>query len=386
VSDLASALLAASPWIAAVLFAAWRSRDSRSLDEWPAAPPNDAPRVSVIIPARNEARNIARCVTSILRARYPALEVIVVDDHSSDDTGDIARRIAAADDRVTVIQPPPLPADWFGKQWACWAGAAAAAGSILLFTDADTEHGVDLVARGVNCMHDTRAELLSIVGSQELGSFWERLVQPQVFAVMAFRYGGTEHVNRSRRVSDKIANGQCIFMQRALYDAIGGHEAVKGRVAEDLALAQLAFTRGARTRLAFGKGQLATRMYTSLGEIVQGWRKNLFVAGQATVPLGRIGQGLYPFLFPLPPLFTVAPVIMLALGLAGVGPEWLTLGGAIAVGVALLWWLVVYREMEAPLGYAFLFPVGALVLLAILLQSVTRGARVSWKGRDYLAR
>src|SRR5439155_11996745 len=100
-------------------------------------PPDDAPLVSMVIPARNEARHIGPCVESALASAYPRLEVIVVDDHSTDDTGAIAASMAARDPRVRVVVPPPLPSDWFGKQWACAAGAATARGAIIGFLDAD---------------------------------------------------------------------------------------------------------------------------------------------------------------------------------------------------------------------------------------------------------
>src|SRR4029079_10662510 len=118
-------------------------------------------------------------------------------------------------------------------------GARIASGPILCFIDADTVLSPDLISRAVRYMDATDAEMLSIVCGQELGSFWERVVQPQVFSALGVRYGGTEVVNRSRRAEDKIANGQCIFIRRATYDAIGGHAAVRDKVAEDLALAQL---------------------------------------------------------------------------------------------------------------------------------------------------
>src|SRR6185437_14783611 len=119
-----------------------------------------APLVSVIIPARNEARNIERCVRSVLASTYPSLEVIVVDDHSTDATGSIARAMAAHDSRLVVIDAPDLPAGWFGKQWACATGARAARGQLLVFTDADTRHAPDLLSRAVNALRDRDASLL----------------------------------------------------------------------------------------------------------------------------------------------------------------------------------------------------------------------------------
>jgi chlorobactene glucosyltransferase len=234
ISDLAPAL----PWIAFPIFAVWRVGRRTTLDRFPEAAPADGPLVSVIIPARNERRNVERCLRSVLAARYPALEVFLVDDHSEDGTGAIARSIAASDARLRVLESPPLPAGWFGKQWACATGAGAARGDVLLFADADTEQAPDLIARAVSAKRALGADLLSVAGRQELGSFWERLLQPQIFSILLVRFGGTEGVNRARRPEDVIANGQCFLVRRASYDAVGGHAAVRDKVAEDLMLAQ----------------------------------------------------------------------------------------------------------------------------------------------------
>ena len=140
-------VLAALPWLALPLVVLWGLRNRASLGEYSASPPSDAALVSVVVPSRNEGRNIEPCVRSILAASWPNIEVIVVDDHSTDGTGDIARRIGRDDPRVKVISNPDLPDGWIGKQWACQNGQLAALGSFLLFTDADTRHGRELLTR-----------------------------------------------------------------------------------------------------------------------------------------------------------------------------------------------------------------------------------------------
>jgi chlorobactene glucosyltransferase len=383
-NTFALALLVSAPWIIAPAITMWRVRRSRDLGDLPAEPPSDAPLVSIIVPARDERRNIEACVRSALTAAYPALEVVVVDDRSSDGTGDIARTMASADARVRVIDNPDLPAEWFGKPWACENGARAARGEILFFTDADVRHGTGLVARAVRAMRDEGWDMVSVAGRQELGSFWERVVQPQVFWMLAMRYGGTESVNRSRRAEDKIANGQCIVVTRQAYDAVGGHVAVRDQVAEDMALAQRMFAAGRRTALFVGRAELTTRMYTTLPEIMAGWRKNMFAGGREAMPWGRAGQIVLPALLLLGPLMTLAPVLVLAAALLLPAPAWLVAGSAIALAAQLVTWAVVYRWMEAPIGYALLFPLGAAVVGLVALQAIARGADVEWKGRRYV--
>ncbi len=375
-------IAASAPWILTPIVASLRMARSTSLDEESAAAPANGPSVTVIVPARNEQRNIAACVRSILASTYTGFHVIVVDDHSTDDTGPIARAMEMADARLTVIESPDLPTDWFGKQWACQTGANAATGEILVFMDADARASNDLVTRSVNGMLRTRADFYSVLGDQEMVTFWERLVQMQVFTALMTRFGGTEIVNQAKKASAKIANGQYLMVHRATYDEFGGHALVRGYVAEDLMLAQRYFELGKRTVLVMGRKQLSTRMYTSLAELVGGWRKNLFAGGRHSMPLGRRASVLAPLLLPLPFVMQLAPPLVLGIALLFRLPA-AQLWGLITTGATLATWLLYYRVARQPVAYALLFPLGAAVALYISVSAVIRGSRVEWKGREY---
>lgn len=383
-NDLALAGLVASPWILAPLATIWRVRQSRELSEENVAGSIGGPLVSVIVPARDERRNIESCVRSVLAGHYPNIELVVVDDRSTDGTADVVRAVAREDHRLTLIENPPLPDGWFGKPWACLTGARAARGNILCFTDADARHGTDLVTRTMSAMRERGLDMMSVAGHQELGSFWERIIQPHVFWMLAMRYGGTDAVNRSRRPEDKIANGQCIFVRRDAYESIGGHGAVRDQVAEDVALAQRLFLAGKRTELILGSGELTTRMYTSLGEIVAGWRKNVFAGGREAMPWGRFGQMIFPALLLLPSVLTVLPLVTLIAWLLVGGPQWLLFATILALAAQVGTWAAVYHWMRAPVGYALLFPLGAAAFALIAAQAIARGSRVEWKGRAYV--
>jgi|tagenome__1003787_1003787.scaffolds.fasta_scaffold20982163_2 chlorobactene glucosyltransferase len=384
--SFAWALVAAAPWVVLPPLAMLRVRRSRSLDHESGIAPPAAPQVSVIVPARNEARNIGRCVRSILATRYPSLQLIVVDDHSDDDTATLARDAAGRDERLQVISNPPLPNGWFGKQWACATGVSVAHGDLLLFTDADTEHAPDLLPRAVNALLADDVGLLTVAGHQETHSFWERLLQPQVFWMLLVRYGGTESVSRARRAEDVIANGQFLLARRTAYDAVGGHASVRDKVAEDLALAQRFHRAGLGVRLVRGEEQLSTHMYASLSELIAGWGKNIFAGGIHAMPGGGIGRVLFPFVLPLLPLMTLAPVIVLLLALAGLlGNGWL-LWSAVSSAANVVWWALIYRGFRQRIWYSLLAPLGAAMLLYIIGRAVGRGRRVGWKGREYLAR
>jgi chlorobactene glucosyltransferase len=265
-------------------------------------------------------------------------------------------------------------------------GAKVARGSVLQFTDADTVHAPDLVTRSMNAMRRTRAQLFSVAGRQELGGFWEKVIQPQIFTILAMRYGGTESITKATNVRDKIANGQCFFVTHDSYNAIGGHASVRACVAEDMKLAQHFFAARKRVVLMLGVDQLSTRMYGSLGEIIRGWQKNVFAGGLDSVPFGKVGKTIFPLFLLMPPLMELLPPLALALVAAG-----LTAGGtllvwaAISASVTLLWWILAYVTIRDNPLYALAYPLGALVLLYIFLTAVIRGRRVTWKGRTYIS-
>ncbi|WKW13231.1 glycosyltransferase [Pseudogemmatithrix spongiicola] len=385
----------ADHWLAATLGALWvtllvtvvlRFLDSKRLSAYTPVSRGDAPPLSVVIPARNESRNIEACVRSVLTSDYPRLEVIVVDDHSTDGTGEIARRLAAEDTRLRVVAAPDLPAGWFGKQWACHTGARAASGTLLCFTDADTRHAPRLLSLSVGAMRQRGADLFTVAGHQQALTFWEKVIQPFVFSILLSRYGGLEAMSRSSKPLDKIANGQFILMSRGAYDAIGGHDAVKDHVAEDLRLAQLATARGLQAHMLLARDELQTRMYTSLAEIRRGWGKNVYAAGRDTMPLNAVTGRIFPWIFPLPALMPVLPLLCLTLGLAGVWGPGALVFGAIAAPATLLFYAGVYGFSRLNPLWALLYPLAAVTFSWICAEAAWRGSKVEWKGRGYVSR
>lgn len=342
-----------------------------------------APLVSVVVPARNEAANIARCLASVVRSAHPRFEVIVVDDRSDDDTAARAASVAAGGaERLEIVTGEPLPEGWLGKPWACAQGARRARGDLLLFTDADTVHAPDLLPRALAGQVEDGAELLTVVGRQLMETFWERLVQPQVFLTMALRFYDIEDSIRRGRWRDGIANGQFMLFRRESYEALGGHGAVRDEVVEDLAFAQLVLRKGRRLSVRMGEDVLATRMYRSLGHLVRGWTKNIVMGGLQSLP-----PALRRFMAPVSlaagvGLWLVPPAVLLAalLGVAGAAAG--TWAGA-TVGISVALWAAVSHRMGAPAQYGLLYPLGALVGAYIFVRSWSRGRDVEWKGRRY---
>jgi chlorobactene glucosyltransferase len=379
-------IFASLPWLLGPLLMIWRARGSPSLADESSDPPPSPALVSVIVPARNEAHNIERCVRSILGTSWPALEVIVVDDRSEDGTGAIVRAIAAADARLRVVDGVPVPEGWFGKQWACAQGMRLASGSTLIFTDADTAHAPDLIPRTMHAMRARSLNFLTIAGFQELDSFWERAVMPQIIYMLATRFGGAGEANRSRRPRDKIANGQYLCFARPAYEAIGGHESVRAKAAEDLALAQLVEARGFRGELAMGLDQLSTRMYTSLAAVVNGWTKNIVTGGIDMLPPGMAPRLLLPVLLLIVPLMNLAPVATLIASVFVPLAPTVVVWARVCTVLLAIWWGFIYSRIFrlSPL-YALALPLGALVVLFIIARATARGRRVEWKGRQYQA-
>lgn len=387
IADYATPLLFALPWCLVPFLLRHRLRTSPQLTDEPADAPTSAPRVSIVLPARNEAVNIAACVRSICASTWPDLELIVVNDHSTDGTGDLARAAANGDPRVRVIDAPDLPAGWFGKQWACHSGAHVATGSLLLFTDADTRHAPDLVTRMVRLRARRGAELLSVAGRQEMETVWERAVQPSVFVMLLARYGGAKQLEQATSAHAVVANGQCFMLSRAAYDALGGHAAVRAYVAEDVMMAQAVHAHGGRVSIGFGVAQLRTRMYEGLGPLIRGWRKNLYAGGRHAVGGGALGRLLYPFVLLSFPLWVAGPVVALLVAapvvlLGGDGTSWLA-WSLVASAATFAAFVIANRANGDSAWRAMLAPLGGVVLLAICLQAIVRGDRVEWKGRAY---
>jgi chlorobactene glucosyltransferase len=372
-------LLLALPWLAP--FAAIpRLADTRpNLSDVPAI---DGPPVSVIIPARNEARTIETVVRSVLASTYRQLELLVVDDRSTDDTALLVGGLAARDTRVRLIHGEPLPDGWYGKPWACAQGARAAAGAILLFTDADTRHEPELIGRAVGALEAEWVDLVTVSPHQRCVTFWERVIMPQIWLLLGLRYH-PKTVNRAQRERDVIANGQFILTPRAVYEAVGTHAAVRHEVAEDLALAQAYLRQGRRLHFAFAERFMETRMYEDLPSLVEGWSKNIYLGGRRSFPEEPWLRALVPLMLVAALAFwLVPPVALLGATIAGAGR--IVAPAILATGLSVLFWMLMAYGMRIPVGYGALYPLGALMAMFIALRSTWRGGRrVEWRGRVY---
>ena len=251
---------------------------------------NSVPKVSVVIPARNEEANIERCLRSLVVQKGVPFEILIVNDASTDRTRTIAESftrvrqcpfIAMNQDLVDVHvidAPDPLPARWTGKANALVAaenatGEAAIHGEWILFTDADTEHLEGSLAGAVAEAEDHNADLLSYSPEQLLTGIRQQLLMPVIFGELAFQYS-------PRRVSDPAmpdaaANGQYLLVRTRTHRELGGFASVATELLEDVALARRYKSSGKRILFRLGRGLVRTRMYSSWDDLRLGWTKNL---------------------------------------------------------------------------------------------------------------
>ncbi|MEI7645168.1 MAG: glycosyltransferase family 2 protein [Chloroflexales bacterium] len=364
------------------------ARDAHRLSRVPhlvaADHPLNPPLISILIPARNEERSIGRCVRAALAQTYPQIEVIVVNDGSTDRTSAILADIA--DPRLRVRSGRPLPPGWVGKCNACQQLSDAASGAWLLFLDADTVAEPSLAAALLDSASARRLDLLTVFPFLELGTFWERVVLPPFLALIMALFPIEEMDRPNMRPDQVLANGQCIFVRREAYVHAGGHAAVRGEVLEDVRLAQTICAAGHRVGFAEGMAHLRVRMYTSGREVAEGLMKHA-AAGY------RSGGGRSMWAMSGLILTTFGPLWIIAVGLAGLmlGAQdvaWAALaGGGLSLLVALALRSVLYRRLyRQPMVYGLLWPFGLLCYMLIAgagMWRVRSGRGVTWKGRTY---
>ena len=329
-----------------------------------------------------ESGTIATVLESILGSTYHPFEILVVDDRSTDSTATIVERFSA-DSRVRLVRGAELPDGWYGKPWACLQGYRESRGELVLFTDADTRHGSALLEHAVGALLRERADMVTVSPRQRCVTFWERIVMPQIWFLLALRYT-PRSVNRARRARDVIANGQFILTTREAYEAAGTHRAVRHEVAEDLALAQRYVAEGLKLHFAFAERLMETRMYQSLPQIVEGWSKNIYLGGRRSFPGEPLLQALVPVMLALALGFWLAPPALLLLAALGAEFGWLVRPALAATGLSVMFWMLMSYGMRIPVGYGLLYPLGALMTLYIAARSTWRGERrVEWRGRVY---
>jgi chlorobactene glucosyltransferase len=342
-------------------------------------------RVSVIIPARNEEANIARAVRSVA-SQAGIREIIAVNDGSTDRTGEILEELRQEISALRVIRIDELPEGWTGKSHAAATGARAALGEWLLFTDADTEHRAGSLAALLERAERERADLLSISPGQRVLTWWEKSVIPLVYVHLERRY-------RFEEVSDPnsplaAANGQYLLVRREAYQRVGGHEAVRAEILEDVELARRVKQSGGRLVFIPGARWAETRMYQTFRDLWQGWTKNLYLLyGRRIATIFRTLAEVLLFDLALPLAFC-ALCVMIVVGQGSAG--WALAGVVVFMAVLARQWS--YSSALERLGFDprlanYMFPGAGLFCLVLVNSALAHRwkRRVQWKGREYRA-
>ena len=324
------------------------------------------PTVSVIIPARNEEACLADCLQSLVAQSGVAFEIIVVDDRSTDRTREIAQSFP--EEKVRVVETPPLPAGWTGKNNAVTTGARQAPGEWLLFTDADTVHLPGSLAGAMAEAQENHADLLSYSPEQIAVTFWEMATLPVVFAELARQYPPSVVSDPTSPIA--AANGQFILIRRDAYEAVGGHAAIAADILEDVVLARAVKRSGRKIRFRFAPDAVRTRMYRNYRELRDGWTKNLALLFPQP---GRLAAKILAF--------WAIPWVALSMAYASHGWWWVGI-----YVVTFLYLAIRIKRANSTLGGDLLAAAFGMPMFAYLLLRSKRAhatGSVTWKGRTY---
>lgn len=337
---------------------------------------DQTPSVTVLIPARNEEANIRLCVTSLLTQNYPSLQVVVLDDNSTDNTGAILLELKVSHINLEVIQGKPLPNGWTGKNWACHQLAQIATSELVLFVDADTTFEPDAISHAVAALLKERADFVTVLPRQIVATWGEKLVVPimnwSIFSIIPYAIA-----HRVRTQKLVMAVGQFMLFRLHTYHEIGGHEAIRGEFLDDLPLAKRIKKQGFRWRLFNGSKLITCRMYHNFREVSDGLARSLFtVFGKNTLA--------YLWIWICLGITFLEPLIFIILHLFGLPIEILTLNASIVMLIiSLILWGIVYLRFRYPFYLTFFFPLTIILSFYIAMRSliITKTGRMTWKGR-----
>jgi chlorobactene glucosyltransferase len=335
--------------------------------------------VSVVVPARDEAGGIEASVRSHLSQDYPELEVVVVDDRSSDGTAEILSRLAAEDSRLAIVAGVEPPEGWLGKPHALFQGARRATGELLLFADADVRYAPSAISESVAMLEREGLDLLALFPRLEMAGFWENVLMP--YLAVSYFFGPAFWVNSDAQRRFAAGGGAGMLVRASAYRAAGGHEALRASVIDDIGLAIRVRRAGGRCRMAMADEKVRVRMYRGFREVFDGFTKNMAYVFEGGLGVFLAISTFFTFLaWSLP----AAVLAAAALG-AAVPPRDVRLAA-----VAFLLTVVARAAMGAylkyPLWTSVTQPLTAGVWAAITARSLAwrfLHRRVRWRGRTY---
>ncbi len=341
----------------------------------------DTPKVSIILPARNEENYIVTCLDSLIRQDYQNYEIIAIDDSSEDNTGKIIKKYAEKNSKIIYVAAQKKPAGWMGKNWACMEGYKKAGGELLLFTDSDTKHASNVISLSVDHLMSLNLDALTVMPKMLSLDFWTKITLPMISTFLHTRFSAL-------RVNDPSKNtgyffGSFFIIKRKTYDEVGTHKGVKQEIIEDGALGKKVKESGYKMRMVRGD-HLIDAVWARDGRTLWNALKRLMI------PLYLQSRQIAVGIFFAVLFLLFMPFVLLGYSLA-------TFDGAISSSVLLIVSsiasILVYtgaimesRQLYIKVLYAALGPVGGLVIVAGFLSGLIQAGgdtAVSWRGRTY---
>lgn len=344
----------------------------RRFDEFSIA--QNFPRVSVLVPARNEEKNIKACVESLLAQNYPDFEVLVLDDNSTDQTHVILENISQRDARLKIFQGKPLPSGWLGKHWACHQLAQKATGKLLLFTDADTRHAPNTLCDSASALLAQHADLVTAFPREEMVTWGERFTVP-ILGFSIFCFFPMLLAEKFHLPAFSVTIGQFMLFRRSAFDAIGGYEAIRAHPVDDMVLGRNIITHGLHWKFMDATRHVSCRMYHNFSDAMNGFTKNIFAVFNHHILLYCIGWLWIAVSFVVPAfvLFNSFTSSNFSKPIA-----------LAAVIEALLMIGLAYRRFRFPAYLVLLYPFSLLIFTWIAFRSLVYSfmGYGTWKGRE----
>ncbi|TWT06652.1 glycosyltransferase [Planococcus sp. CPCC 101016] len=332
-----------------------------------------APLVSVLVPMRNEERNVETLVKSLKNSSYEHVEFIILNDQSTDRTQDELERTIAGDSRFAILQGKELPENWVGKVHACHQLQQAASGEYLLFVDADVRFRPKAIVQSLALMQRKKSQLLTGFPAFDVSPFLSKLLVPMLHFVILFHLP-IALANYTKFKAATAANGMWMMFETSSYRKIGGHAAVHTSLVEDVHIAREMKEHGFKVVLANITMSVKCRMYSTNSEVWEGFLKNSY-AGIGRSPVLAVGLILFYT------IFYVLPPVLAVYGLFSGFYLWIM---PYLLTVAQRWYVDMVTNQRWYL--AFLIPLQAAAMLGVLMQSMRKSLKkqpYSWKGRHY---
>lgn len=343
---------------------------------------NSNPKVSIILPARNEEEYIKNCLDSLLEQDYKNYEIIVIDDSSEDKTGEIIARYAKKESKIIHVTARPKPDGWMGKNWACMEGYKKITGELLLFTDADTKHSKNVISLAVGHLTSFDLDALSVIPKMRTFDFWTKITLPMISTFLHTRFSALNVNDPSKKTGYFF--GSFFILKKIIYEEVGMHEGVKQEIIEDGVLGKKVKESGYKMKMVRGEHLIEAvwaRDKSTLWNALKRLMIPLYLQS-GKIAIGIFFAVLFLLFVPFPVFLTtsILPIetvsVKLVCTMAAIASILIYIGAIIEVK----------RGLELRIHYALFAPLGGLVVILGFLSGLLQAKNshsVTWRGRSY---